>query len=56
MFVFDLINFALGAVAGSVVTVLVPKVFTTVKTEVAVVEAKASTEAKTVVADVKSKV
>ena len=48
MFVFDLINFLVGAGAGMVVAVVVPKVFTWVSGEVSTVEAKAKSAANTV--------
>jgi hypothetical protein len=47
MFVFDLINFVVGAGAGSVVTVVVPKVFSWVKKQETSVVAKATVVANT---------
>ena len=54
MFVFDLLNFGLGAVVGIVVAVLVPKVFASASSDIAKVEAAAKKTEATVVADVKS--
>jgi hypothetical protein len=48
MFVFDLFNFVIGALAGSVVTVVVPKVFSTVEADVTKAEAAAKTAANNV--------
>ena len=48
MFVFDLINFLVGAGAGMVVAVVVPKVYAWMSGEVATVETAAKTAANTV--------
>jgi hypothetical protein len=53
-FVFDLVNFLVGAGAGMVVMVVVPKVYSWVSAEVAVVEAKEKSAANTVAAAVSS--
>lgn len=59
-FVFDLVNFAVGSVAGGATTVIVPKTFTAIKnaftTKVAAVETTVSADVAKVQSAVKADV